>query len=162
MPETLNSVTSVNYMERTRLFYRAQGYERDYVWAHFDAVPFTPLSKPLDKANIALVTTASPEGWQRGQPKAVWSGDTAKPPAALFTDDLAWDKDSTHTNDLETFLPIRATQRLVERGVVQSIARRFHGVPSEYSQSRTIEYDGPEILQRCRQDGVDAVLLVPL
>jgi len=32
--------TPVGYMERTRDYYRALGYAKDYVWAHFDDVPF--------------------------------------------------------------------------------------------------------------------------
>ena len=32
----------VSYMERTRQYYRALGYEQDYVWARFDDVPFAP------------------------------------------------------------------------------------------------------------------------
>ena len=30
----------VRYMERTRRYYRALGYTRDYVWAVVDDVPF--------------------------------------------------------------------------------------------------------------------------
>lgn len=47
-------------MERTRLHYRALGYEQDYVWAHYVDVPFARLAKPLAECRIALVTTASP------------------------------------------------------------------------------------------------------
>ena len=43
-----------------------------------------------------------------------------------------------------------------------ALAERFHGVPTDYSQRRTCEEDAPEILRRCREDGVDVVLLVPL
>ena len=35
----------VPYMERTRQYYRALGYTKDYVWAKFDDVPFAPLRK---------------------------------------------------------------------------------------------------------------------
>jgi len=35
-------------------------------------------------------------------------------------------------------------------------------VPTEYSQRRTTERDAPEILRRCREDGVEAALLAPL
>ena len=42
----------VRYMERTRLYYRALGYENDYVWAHHAEAPFTRLTKPLHDAKI--------------------------------------------------------------------------------------------------------------
>jgi hypothetical protein len=63
---------------------------------------------------------------------------------------------------LDSFFPIHHLQELVEAGRIGGLAARFHGVPTEYSQRRTIERDGPEILRRCREDEVDAALLVPL
>ena len=60
MAETADA--PVGYMERTRLYYRALGYDGDYVWSQYDDVPFATLAKPLDEAKIALVTTASAPG----------------------------------------------------------------------------------------------------
>ena len=57
------------YMERTRLYYRALGYEKDYIWASRDEIPFARLSKPLSKA--------SPQGASDGMGGA--------PRGALFT-----------------------------------------------------------------------------
>ena len=42
-----------------------------------------------------------------------------------------------------------------------TLAKRFHGAPTNRSQRVTLETDAPEILARCRQDQVDAALLVP-
>ena len=41
MKDPNNAPYLVPYMERTRLFYRAQGFEKDYKWAHFETVPFS-------------------------------------------------------------------------------------------------------------------------
>jgi hypothetical protein len=154
----------VPYMERTRLYYRALGYESDYAWATFEDVPFTPLAKPLSRANIALVTTAGPPDRSnrdsRGR-KKVWSGDVLAPPATWETD-VAWDRESTHLDDRETFVPIDAMRKAVANGVIGGIARRFHGAPTDYSHRKTMEEDAPEILRRVREDGADAALLVPL
>ena len=49
----------VGYMERTRLYYRALGYEQDYVWSTYDDVPFARLGAPLSESKIALITTVS-------------------------------------------------------------------------------------------------------
>ena len=117
---------------------------------------------------MALVTTASPQRGQAAQDgvlrgaKQVWSGTTAEPPEHLYTDDLAWDKEATHTDDVESFLPIRQLQALAAAGRIRDLAPRFHGVPTDYSQRRTREQDAPEILRRCREDAVDVALLVPL
>jgi hypothetical protein len=50
----------IKYMERTRHFYRALGYTKDYIWATFDDVPFSQPAKPLSEMRIVLITTASP------------------------------------------------------------------------------------------------------
>ena len=150
----------IRYMERTRHYYRALGYARDYVWAHFEDVPFAKLAKPLSQARIALITTASPADFDGV--KRVWSGNVSSPPERLHTDSVAWDKESTHTRDRESFLPIEAASDLAKAGLFAGLTPRFHGVPTEYSQRKTIEQDAPEILKRVRADGADAALLSPL
>jgi hypothetical protein len=154
----------IPYMQRTRRYYRALGYDNDYVWAKFDDVPFTRLTKPLTEATIALVTTAGPPDRSnrdaRGR-KQVWSGDVSAPPAGFDTD-VAWDRESTHVDDRETYLPIDAMRRLVEAGAVGRLAPRFHGAPTDYSHRKTLEHDAPEILRRLREDGADAALLTAL
>jgi hypothetical protein len=160
--------TTVSYIDRTREFYAAQGYDRPYRWARFDDVPFSPLPKALAECRVTLVTTASPHRDQRPRDgvlradKAVWSGPTAEPPERLYTDDLAWDKGATHTDDVESFLPLRTLAAYAAEGRIGSVAARFHGVPTDYSQRNTREQDAPEILRRCREDFVDIALLVPL
>jgi hypothetical protein len=158
----------ISYIDRTREFYAAAGYERPYRWAHFRDVPFAPLAKPLSECTVGLVTTTSPsEGFEPGPgalrgDKPVWSGSTEDPPERLYTDHLSWDKETTHTDDVESFLPIRALKRLAEKGRIGRLARRFYGVPTDYSQRRNREEDAPEVLRLCREDGVDVALLVPL
>jgi hypothetical protein len=46
------------YIIRTRDYYRAQGFEKDYVWAQNDDIPFTRLNKPLGECKVGIVTTA--------------------------------------------------------------------------------------------------------
>ena len=158
----------VSYIDRTREYYGAQGYAKPYVWARHTDAPFAPLAKPLAESRVGLITTASP--WRDDKPvdgvlrggKQVWSGATASPPERLFTDDLAWDKEATHTRDTESYVPIRRLLELVAAGRIGSLAPRFHGLPTDYSQRRTIEQDAPELLERCREDAIDVALLVPL
>ena len=168
MVREASSMGFVGYIERTRDYYAAQGYEKPYRWAHFADVPFAPLPKPLAECRVALVTTARPsvagalEDRMLGAAQEVWSGPCAEPPERLYTDHLAWDREATHTDDVESFLPIRRLRRFVTAGRIGALAGRFHGVPTDYSQRRSIETDAPEILDRCREDGVDVALLVPL
>ena len=154
----------VEYMERTRLYYRALGYETDYVWSTYDEVPFAGLGQPLLATKVALLTTASPPDLSNRDAhgrKQVWSGRVATPPETFVTD-VAWDRESTHTDDRESFLPIEAAQGLAEDGVFAGLTEHFIGVPTIYSQAKTITSDAPEVLQRLRDDGADAAILSPL
>lgn len=158
----------VSYIDRTRNYYAAQGYERPYAWACHAEVPFAPLRRPLSECRVGIVTTASPwreqravEGVLRGD-KQVYSAPVDPLPERLYTDDLAWDKEATHTEDVPSFLPIPQLEALAREGRIAALAPRFHGVPTDYSQRRTIERDAPEVLARLHEDAADVALLVPL
>ena len=155
----------IPYMERTRMYYRALGYSPDYRWAQNDTAPFTHLKRPLKDAKIALITTSYPPGdWSDDNPpkKEVWSQTVADAPADLYNQNLAWDKELTHTKDRETYLPLMAMQQLAADGVIGGLTEHFHSVPTDYSHRHTIEYDAPNILKRLVEDGADAAILVPL
>ncbi len=50
----------------------------------------------------------------------------------------------------------------VREGRIGGVSSRFYGVPTEYSQRKTNTVDAPAILEFCREDAVDAVVLVGL
>jgi hypothetical protein len=152
----------VPYMEKSRLYYEAQGFEQAYKYAHFEHTPFVPLPKPLHKCTLGLVTTASTYQRASLEPRIIDSGSTLKPPKALFTDDLSWDKQATHTDDIDSYCPISHLQDLAAEGVIGALTPRFHCAATEYSHRMTSEKDAPEILHRLREDGADVALLVPL
>lgn len=154
----------IRYMERTRRYYEAQGFERPYQWAHFDDIPFTRPGKPLSESTVAIVTTAI-----AGEDVALpMVGRTARSialedaPAQFFTNDLSWDKTTTHTDDGESFFPLETLRALEAGGRIGRLARRYHFVPTEYSQRHTLEDDAPCILEACIEDAVDVAILVPL
>ena len=155
----------IDYMERTRRYYRALGYERDYRWAHHQDVPFARLRKPLSDSRLALIVTANRPGpWSQNNPpkRQIWSGEIADAPDSLYTQDLAWDKESTHMRDRESYFPLAALMQLVERGLFGGLAEQFHNVPTLYSQHLTTETNAPEILRRVSAGHADAALLVPI
>lgn len=152
----------VLYMERTRDFYRAQGYTKDYQWAHYEDVPFSRLQKPLSQCKVAVVTTAMPDSEAgRGQ-RQVHSCPSLPIPDSLYTDELSWHKTMTHTNDVASFLPLKQLKCCEDEGLIGELGDRFHSIPTEYSQRNTLDNDAPKILARCRQDAVDIAILVPL
>jgi hypothetical protein len=157
----------VSYIDKSREFYAAQGYELPYRWATNDDVAFTPLPRPLDQCRLGLVTTSTlhvedrPAGSPPARPKRPYTHPVSPPPRRMFTDDLSWDKEATHTADTESFLPIARLQEHASAGRIGSLADRFYGVPTEYSHRRTAD-DSLAIERWCRSDGVDPVVLVPL
>ena len=90
--------TFVSYIDRTRGYYAAQGYDEPYAWARHTDAPFAPLPRALAHCRVGVVTTASPwqeqksvDGVLRGA-KQVYSLPADPPPERLYTDDLAWDR----------------------------------------------------------------------
>ena len=157
--------TFVSYIDKSRDRYISLGYGNPYRWAYFDDVPFSRLAKPLADATVTLITTAMPMPGSTEDEliaRAVHSIASDPPPAHLNTDGLFWDRQATHTDDLDSFFPLHRLQELVREHRIGRIARRLHCVPTEYSQRNTVERDAPQILARCREDGADAAILVPL
>src|SRR3979490_630744 len=162
----------IPYMARTRDYYRAIGYETPYRWAHYVDAPFQPLRKPLSLSRVTIVTTAAPFDPARGDqgPGAkynggakfysVYDGDTSTP-HDLRISHIAYDRVHTSADDSGTWFPLPQLKRLAALGRIGEIAPRFFGAPTNRSHRVTIETDAPEILARCRADGVDAAVLVP-
>jgi hypothetical protein len=157
----------VSYIDRSREYYAAQGYSQPYSWATHDDAPFTPLKKPLSECRVGLVTTAGkmdPEAERQGrrETKELYAMAAKPAPARMFTADISWDKVATHTDDVESFLPLNRLAEYAAGGRIGSVSPRFYGAPTEYSQGKTSSRDAPKILEWCREDGVDAMLLSAL
>jgi D-proline reductase (dithiol) PrdB len=162
----------IPYMARTREYYAAIGYTTPYRWAHYVDAPFQPLSKPLAQSRITIITTAAPFDPTKGDqgPGAkynssakfysVYDGDTARP-HDLRISHIAYDRVHTSAEDSGTWFPLPQLQRLAREGRIGEVARRFFGAPTNRSHRVTIETDAPEILKRCKDDRVDAAVLVP-
>jgi hypothetical protein len=161
----------IRYMQRTRDWYLALGYGNPYRWSHFTEVPFQPLAKPLADCTLALVTTAAPYQPDKGPQGAgaphnaaakffkVYSGETDRD-HDVRNSHVAIDFKHTTREDSNTWFPLPLMREFAARGSF-TLARRFHGMPTNRSQRHTTEVDCPEILARCREDGVDAVVFVP-
>jgi hypothetical protein len=157
----------VSYIDRSREYYAAQGYEKPYTWMHHSTVPFARLRKPLSECRIGLITTASNVDLgtvviDRMKTRSVYAAPSDPVPDRLFTMHLFWDKDATHTDDVASFLPLKRLSEVAASGRIGSVAPRFYGAPTGYSQNRTRVKDAPKILEWASEDGVNAVLLSAL
>ena len=161
----------IPYMQRTRDYYLALGYGV-YRWAHFADVPFTPLRTPLSRARVGLITTAAPFQPEAGDqgPGApynagakfykVYSDSTDSVPD-LRISHVGYDRLHTSAKDINTYFPLARMKEAVAAGRLGALAPRFHGAPTNRSHRETRERDLPELLRRCQEDRVDAVVLVP-
>ncbi len=156
------SFDSVRYIEKTKIYYEAQGFDVPYRWAHHDAAPFTTLRKPLAKSRIALASTASTYPSKLLDHRKVEARSNEELPTKLYAEDLAWDREATHLNDRGSFFPLEVLQSLVAKRFIGEIARRSYFLPTEYSQRKTSQTDAQLVLQLCQEDKIDALLLVPL
>ena len=162
----------IPYLQRIREYYKALGYGAPYEWAHYADVPFRPLDKPLSRSRVTILTTAAPYQPDKGDqgPRApynaaakfydVYSGDTAEDPD-LRISHVAIDRTHTTAEDLAAYFPLAELRRRAASGRIGSVAARFHGAPTNRSHRVTLDVDCPEIVARCKVDGVDAAILVP-
>ena len=162
----------IPYLQRIRTYYQALGYGAPYEWAHYAEVPFHRLGKPLSECRVTIITTAAPYQPGKGDqgPGApynaaakfftVYSGDTAQD-HDLRVSHIAIDRDHTSAEDQATYFPLVQLRRCAGSGRIGSLASRFHGLATNRSHRVTLDVDCPEVVSRCKADGVDAALLVP-
>jgi hypothetical protein len=161
----------VRYIDRSRAYYLALGYDNPYRWAHNDDAPFAALKKPLSESRVGLVTTAAPFRPEAGN-QGPWAPYNA---AAKFTEvftmpsdtqpdlrisHLGYDRKHTSAEDINTYFPLERLKGAAADGRIGELSSRFYGVPTLRSQRLTMERHAPATLDLCREDGIDAVVLV--
>jgi len=162
----------VRYIDRTRDDYIRQGYEKPYEWANFADVPFTPLAKPLSKCRVGLIGTS--EVAVRFDPateqdpiseedfRGVYPIPAATPTEKLYSRTLSFDRNATHLDDVNAFYPIDRLREAVADGRIGSMPARVYGAYNNYSQRKVLGQEAPKALNFCRQDELDAIIMVPV
>lgn len=159
-------MSHVRYIDKTREYYRGEGYDRPYRWAHFDDIPFTPLGKPLAECRVGLITSS--EMAIRDEPVPVADDDPLRDPyalpsgtpvARLYSRKTAYDRFATTLDDVDAYLPLTRLRELAAAGRSGALAPRFQCVFSQYSQRKTLGVDAPRILDWLREDRVDVAVL---
>lgn len=163
----------IPYMERTRAYYLALGYDNPYRWAHHRDVPFAPLAKRLVDSTVALVTTAAPFRPELGDqgPGAPYNGaakffEVYSAPAGpgeipdVRISHVSYDRTHTSARDPGTWFPLPRMHEAAGSGRIGRVAPRFHGLPTNRSQRTTLDQDCPALLRRVHEDEADAALLV--
>jgi D-proline reductase (dithiol) PrdB len=156
----------VEYIPRIRETYEKLGY-KPYRWVvNRDAPPWTHLIKPLSRCRLGLA--ASGGIYLAGQEAFHYKDDTSlrsipadAEPKDLRVTHFGYDLTDARS-DPNVVFPIGTLRRLVREGVVGSLTSRFHTfMGGIYSARRVSEELAPILAERFREDGADAILLVP-
>lgn len=154
----------VSYIDRSREYYAAQGYDRPYQWARPEEAPaLQPLPAPLAELRLGLVTSAFPlpPAGERPPVEAPYAQAVDPLPTGGFTADDNRDQSVAPANERESYLPLARLGELAADGRIGSLSPRFYGAPFDYSQRRTITGDAPAVADLLRADGVDVAVLAP-
>jgi hypothetical protein len=157
----------VRYIDKTRAYYQAEGYDKFYEWAHFENIPFTPFAsvgRPLSQCRVGVVTTSEMarrdvEVGPDDPRRLVYSLPADLPVDQLYSRKAAYDRYATTLEDVDSYLPLTHLHRFVAEGRIGAVAPRFQMIHSEYSQRKTLTIDAPEILTQMREDRVDVAVL---
>jgi glycine/sarcosine/betaine reductase selenoprotein B len=158
-------MSHVRYIDKTREYYRGEGYDTPYQWAHFDDVPFVRPARPLSECRVGLATTSEmaivgePGVWDDNPACTVYALPMNTPIARLYTKKESYDRYATTLDDVDSYLPLTRLAESVAAGGVGALAPRFQVFYSQYSQRKTMTVDAPEILRQMREDRVDLAVL---
>ena len=136
-------------------------------------VPFTPLRTPLDRARVALITTAAPFQPEAGDqgPGApynarakfykVYSDSTESAPD-LRISHVGYDRKHTTAEDINTYFPLERMKEAVAARRMGGLTPRFHGAPTNRSHRET-EADLVEGAKVCAvTSGIAAMSMPPI
>ncbi len=163
-------MSHVRYMDRIREYYINQGYEKPYIWAQYDDVPFTPLKKPLAESAVTLLSTSDvsikrADGTVAEEEQTVgnvYSVPWKTPHDQLYSRQESFDRHATSLDDIEAYLPLRRMEECVAAGRIGAVTPHFHNVNRGYSKRLMIETAAPAALEACRADGADVAILTPV
>jgi D-proline reductase (dithiol) PrdB len=129
-----------------------------------DAVPWTPLRRPIAEATVAIVTTSGVH-LAGDTPFQLVSDPTFRvipvtaEPADLTIDHIAYDRTDA-LRDPNLVFPLQRLRELEAEGVVGRVAGRHYGFGLCREAGHLIE-PAREVGRRLKRDGVDLALLVP-
>jgi D-proline reductase (dithiol) PrdB len=157
----------IDYIEQTRARYDALGYT-PYSWAHIEEPPpFAPLARPLAEARVGLV--ASGGIYREGQIAFHYRDDCSYREIqkevrteVLRITHFAYDQTDARS-DPNVVFPIEALRDAEESGRIGELnATAWTFMGGIYSQRKVREVLAPALADRAEQDGLDAVVLVPV
>lgn len=138
--------------------------------------PWTPISKPLAEAKVALLTTAGVS--MRGDPPFDMEGERKRPTwgdpswRGIRADASGQDVEINHLHidtdyakrDLNVALPVDRLRELVKNGTVGAAAERHYSIMGFQGNDpmRVVRESAAEIAASLQDEGVDILALAPV
>jgi D-proline reductase (dithiol) PrdB len=158
------------HLSDLKLAYRA--LIQAYPFHTVDWRPGARLAKPLNKARIALITTAgfylpgqAPFAQSFRHDDCSWReipGQTAVSTLRIGHTSDAFDHSGIES-DRNLALPLDRLRELIDDGLIGDAAPQHYSIMgSIIAPGKLISESGPEIARKLRADAIDGVLLVPV
>jgi D-proline reductase (dithiol) PrdB len=159
---------SVHYIDRLNEHYRAQGFP-PYSWSHYEDSPWTPLATPLSGCRVSMLTSGGVScSWQPPfNPKARNDLRLLEIPKDAPAGDFVINDDyydhADADRDINCVFPIERLRELEAEGVIGEVAPRLYSgfMGRIYTRTAVLEEAAPALVQKLREDHVDAFVLVP-
>ena len=158
----------IEYVTSLDEMYQSQGFP-PYRWSKFDSSPWTPFAKPLGEARIALVDSAGifRDDQEPFDPWAVNDLTFRRIPV-----DTPRERLKLHHNyfdhrdarkDINCIYPVDRLQELAQEGTTGALVPEVItlGMGRLYKRTALQQETVPKIVEILKEQGTDAVLLVP-
>jgi len=137
-------------------------------------IPWTPLSKSLDRATVALITSAgislksdSPFDMEREKQEPTWGDRSYREiPRGTTEKDIAVNHLHINTNyikqDINVMLPLKRMAEFEQEGIIGRLADTAYSYYGFQWQSTDFLKEAVQpMAKKMKEEGVDAVLLTP-
>ncbi|MGH1490737.1 MAG: glycine/sarcosine/betaine reductase selenoprotein B family protein [Acidimicrobiales bacterium] len=156
-----------DYIGETKRLYDSLGYD-SYRWASRPETPsWTPLAKPLSECRVMLIGSGGV--YRSGQiafhtqdDTSIRVIDTETATSELRTAHFAYDQADAR-NDANCVFPLDRLRELADEGVIGGLTEESYGFMGGIYSTRRVESETlPLLLERCKAQEPDLVLLVPV
>lgn len=150
-------------------------YYRDMDLPRREPIPFAQLEKPVAECTVAAITTGGvhlkgerPFDVEREEREPNWGDPSYRVlPADVETDQISvahlhYNEDDALA-DMDIVLPVPLLRRLASEGMIGGLTPRHYSFMGfQLDPSQLLNDHLPEVIEKLREDGADAVILTPV
>jgi D-proline reductase (dithiol) PrdB len=158
----------IRYVDTLIAKYGAMGFP-PYNWSRYDDAPFTPLTKPLSKCRVSMLTSggvsrcAMPPFDPEARNDLRLDAVEADAPSDDFQIHDSYYDHSDADRDLNCVFPIDRLREMAGQGEIGAVAPRLWSgfMGRIYKRQAVLEDKAPALAWELKQDEVDLFIAVP-